>query len=200
MRLSGLKFKHTRCCWAESSPNPRLIPAFRGLSRILPSPSPVSVCFGHPAWPPGACLRRLGGHAAPDSGPTRVPARLADTLLPADSPITCLLSAVTPFRRLPPPPLIPVPSASTAAASLGGGCTSRTASSTAAPSSAAAPRYARIPGSAAPAHARAPSPAAPRTAASSAATAPAARTSKTLGWRCTTCTADDADPAPSADP
>ena len=161
---------------------------------------PVSVCFGHPAWPPGPCLQCLGGLAAPGSGPPRTLARLADTPLPANPPVNCPRSAVNPSRRLPPPPLNPVPSAPTAAASPSGGCTSRTASSTAAPSSAAAPRCARNPGSAAPAHAGAPSPAAVRTAASSAATAPTARTSKTLGWRCMPYMADGAAPTPSAGP
>ena len=40
-------------------------------------PKPVSVCFGHPAWPPGPCMRCLGGLAAPGSGPARTLARLA---------------------------------------------------------------------------------------------------------------------------
>ena len=161
---------------------------------------PVSACFGHLAWPSGACLRCPGGLSAQRSGPARMPARLADTLLAADAPVTCPRSAVIPFRRLPPPALNPVPSASPGAASPSGGCASRTASFTAAPTSAAAPCCARNPGSVTPAHARAPLLAAPRTAASSAATAPAARASKTLGWRCATCMADDAAPAPSAVP
>ena len=104
---------------------------------------PVSVCFGHPEWTPGACMPSLGGLSAPDSGPVRMRARLADTPLPAVSPISCSRSAVTPFRRLPLPPLSLVPSASPAAASRGCGCASRTAASSAAPSSVAGPRYAR---------------------------------------------------------
>ena len=120
----------------------------------FPLTKPVSVCLGHPHGPSRlpAVSRKAFQHRV--LTPRALPARLADTTLPANSPVSCLRSAVNPFRRQP-PPLSPIPIVPSPAATPSGSCRFRTAASAAAPSSATAPCYARNPRSAAPAHARA---------------------------------------------